>query len=286
MSNAVQVMTIAIAELGYKESPAGSNKTKYGKEYGMNGVPWCAEFVWWVFKHAGCPELFYGGKKSAYCPAIADYYIKNKQTVSKNKGQYGDIVFFDWNKNNSSDHIGLIESKNADGTYNTIEGNTSLTSNDNGGKVMRRRRKQSEISWICRPKYTEESEPTEKQIVVDGEWGEDTTRASQHVMGTIEDGEVSGQLIKYKKYLINCNTNSWEFVKSSKNGSDLIKAIQKLVGLTGKAINGKADKKTVIAIQKFLQEKGYYKGAIDGYMGVLTVKGWQKYINKRLKGKV
>lgn len=285
MSSALQVLTIARAEIGVKESPANSNKVKYAKEYGMNGQPWCAMFVWWVFKHAGCPELFYGGKKSAYCPTIADYYIAKKQTVSKKSGQAGDIVLFDWN-GGQSDHIGIIESKNADGSYNTIEGNTSLSNNANGGMVMRRKRKQSEISWIARPKYTEESEPTEKQIVVDGEWGEDTTRASQHVMGTIEDGEVSGQLNKHKKYLINCNTNSWEFVKSSKNGSDLIKAIQKLVGLTGKAVNGKADKKTVIAVQKFLQTKGYYKGAIDGYMGVLTVKGWQKYINKRLKGKV
>lgn len=281
MSSAAKVLKIARAEIGTKESPKNSNKVKYAKEYGMNGQPWCAMFVWWVFKKAGCPELFYGGKKSAYCPTIADYYIAKKQTVSKSKGQAGDIVLFDWNKNNSSDHIGIIEKKNSDGTYTTIEGNTSLSNNANGGQVMRRTRKQSEISWICRPKYTETEEATKiaSKLVVDGEWGETTTRASQDVFGTIEDGEVSGQLIKCKKYLPNCNTGSWQFVKSSKNGSDLIKKIQKLVGVTQ---DGKAGKKTVIAIQKFLNSKGFDCGKADGYMGAKTVKAWQKYINSRL----
>ena len=164
-------------------------------------------------------------------------------------GKAGDIVLFDWNKNNSSDHIGIIEKKNSDGTYTTIEGNTSLTNNANGGQVMRRTRRQSEISWICRPKYTEKEDAKEK-LVEDGEWGEATTRASQVVFGTIEDGEVSGQLISCKKYLPNCNTGSWEFVKSSKNGSTLIRAIQKLVG---EKLDGKAGKNTAYKMQIFLK---------------------------------
>lgn len=281
MSSAAKVLEIARAELGYKESPKNSNKTKYGKEYGMDGNPWCAMFVWWVFKKAGCPELFYGGKKSAYCPTIADFYIAKKQTVAKTKGQAGDIVLFDWNKNNSSDHIGIIEKKNSDGTYGTIEGNTSLSSNANGGQVMRRTRKQSEISYICRPKYTETEEVKEtvKKLVVDGEWGEATSRACQRYFGTLEDGEVSDQPNSCKKYLIACNTGSWKFVKKSTKGSDLIKAIQKHVGASQ---DGKAGKKTVKAIQTFLNKKGFDCGVADGYMGAKTVKAWQKYINSKL----
>ena len=278
MSSAAKVLQIARAEIGTKESPANSNKVKYAKEYGMNGQPWCAMFVWWVFKHAGCPELFYGGKKSAYCPTIADYYIAKKQTVSKGSGKAGDIVLFDGNKNNSSDHIGIIEKKNSDGTYTTIEGNTSLTNNANGGQVMRRTRKQSEISYICRPKYTE-TEDVKEQLKVDGEWGEATTRASQVVFKTVEDGEVSDQLISCKKYLPNCNTGSWEFVKSSKNGSDLIKEIQEEVGAKK---DGKAGKDTAYKIQIFLKEKGFYSGSYTKKLDKATVKAWQKYINSRL----
>lgn len=282
MSSASKVLQIAKNEIGTKESPKNSNKVKYAKEYGMNGQPWCAMFVWWVFKHAGCSELFYGGKKSAYCPTIADYYIAKKQTVAKSKGKPGYIVLFDWNKNNSSDHIGIIEKKNSDGTYTTIEGNTSLSNNSNGGQVMRRTRKQSEISYICNPKYTEtkDVEETVEKLVVDGEWGETTTRICQRLFKTIEDGEVSGQLNSCKKYLPNCNTQSWEFVKSSKNGSDLIKEIQELVGVKK---DGKAGKKTVKAMQEFLNAKKFDCGMSDGFMGSKTVKAWQKYINSRLE---
>lgn len=279
MSSAAKVLKIARAEIGTKESPRNSNKVKYAKEYGMNGQPWCAMFVWWVFKKAGCPELFYGGKKSAYCPTIADYYIAKNQTVYKDEGKPGDIVLFDWNKNNSSDHIGIIEKKNSDGKYGTIEGNTSLSNNSNGGQVMRRTRKKSEISWICRPNYTE-TEDEYEQLKVDGEWGEATTRASQHVFGTIEDGEVSGQLNSCKKYLPNCNTGSWEFVKSSKNGSDLIRAIQKKVKTKKK--DGKAGKETAYRIQIFLKEEGFYTGKYTKKLDKATVMAWQKYINRRL----
>ena len=289
MSNAAKVLDIAKAQIGYKESPSGSNKTKYGKEYGMDGQPWCAMFVWWVFKEAGYSDLFYGGKKSAYCPTIADYYIAKKQTVSKSKGEPGDIVLFDFNKNNSSDHIGIIESKNSDGTYTCIEGNTAIGNNSNGGEVMRRVRYTSQISWICRPKYTEKatvkpaakpaaSKPVNK-LAVDGVWGKTTTYKTQKVMGTTQDGIVSGQLKSCKQYLQGCTTDSWKFVSYSKSGSAMVKAIQKLVGAS---VDGKAGKGTVKAMQKFLKKKGYDCGSVDGYMGPKTIKAWQKYINSRL----
>lgn len=284
MSSAAKVLEVARAEIGYKESPKNSNKTKFGKEYGMDGQPWCAMFVWWVFKHAGCSELFYGGKKSAYCPTIADYYIAKKQTVSKSKGQAGDIVLFDWNHNNSSDHIGIIESRNADGSYVCIEGNTSVGNNSNGGQVMRRTRYKSQISWICRPKYTEKSTvtaatSTTNKLAVDGQWGKTTTRKTQKVLGTTVDGIVSGQLKSCKQYLQGCLTDSWKFVKVSSKGSDMVRAIQKLVGSKQ---DGKAGKDTVKAMQKFLNKKGYSCGEADGFMGTTTIKAWQKYINSRL----
>lgn len=290
MSSAAKVLQIARAEIGVKESPSGSNKVKYNTEYygravSGSGYAWCAVFVWWVFKHAGCPELFFGGKKSAYCPTIADYYIANKQTVSKSSGKPGDIVLFDWNQNNSSDHIGIIESKNSDGSYVCIEGNTSVGNNSNGGQVMRRTRYQSQISWICRPKYTESSavtpavSVTANKLSVDGQWGQTTTRKTQKVLGTVQDGIVSGQLTSCRQYLQGCLTSSWKFVKWSANGSAMVKAIQKLVGATA---DGKAGKNTVKAMQTFLNKKGYSCGTVDGYMGTKTIKAWQKYINSRL----
>ena len=292
MSSANNVIKIALAEVGTKESPKGSNKQKYGKEYGMNGQPWCAMYIWWVFKHAGCPELFYGGKKCAYVPTIADFYIAKKQIVGKYDGKPGDIVCFDFNKNNSSDHIGLIYQNLGGGKYKTIEGNTAVGNNSNGGEVMIRTRTVSEISWIIRPKYTEKSSSTttssssskkttssSSKLSVDGEWGVKTTKATQKVLGTIQDGKISNQLSSCKKYLQGCSTDSWKFVSSAKSGSIAVMAIQKLVGSSR---DGFCGKNTVIAMQKFLKKKGYDCGATDGYMGPKTVKAWQKYINSRL----
>lgn len=287
MSSANKVLQVAQSQIGYKESPKNSNKTKYGKAYGINSQPWCAIFVWWVFTQANCPELFFGGKKSAYCPTIADYYIAKKQTVSKGSGKPGDIVLFDWNHSGASDHIGIIEKKNSDGSYTCIEGNTSLNNNSNGGQVMRRKRYQSQISWICRPKYTETSTATVStttkktgKLTVDGEWGQTTTTMTQKVFGVSQTGTITDQLKSCKKYLTAASTTSWKFISSSKNGAPVIKEIQKLVGVTR---DGKAGKNTVKAMQKFLNKKGYSCGTADGYMGAKTVKAWQKYINSRLK---
>ena len=119
-----------------------------------------------------------------------------------------------------------------------------------------------------------------EKLTVDGTWGKDTTMKSQQVLGTTVDGKISNQSTKCKKYLTNASTSSWEFkLFGYKSGSQLIKAIQKLVGASVDGICGQG---TIKAMQSFLRKKGYYTGETDGYMGTMTVKAWQKYINSRL----
>lgn len=115
-----------------------------------------------------------------------------------------------------------------------------------------------------------------KSITVDGEWGVMTTLFSQQIMKTFQDGFVSGQLTSCKKYLPNALSSSWEFSKNGK-GSELIKAIQRLVGAK---VDGFAGQNTVKALQRFLKAQSYYTGSVDGIMGANTVKGWQKWLNK------
>ena len=43
--SAKKILDTALAELGYRESPFGSNRTKYGQWYGLDGQPWCVMFV-------------------------------------------------------------------------------------------------------------------------------------------------------------------------------------------------------------------------------------------------
>lgn len=288
MATAAQIVSKAVSQIGVKESPANSNNVKYntvyyGRAVSGSGYAWCATFVWWVFYECDATNLLPLGKKSAYCPTIGDYIIASGRRVSKSAGQPGDIVLFDWNKNNSSDHIGIIEKRNSDGSYSCIEGNTSVNNNSNGGQVMRRVRYQSQISHIYRPPYTggatvSATTASTGKLAVDGEWGQTTTLMTQKVMGTVRDGIVSGQLPSCKKYMLNCLTSSWKFV-SGGGGSTMVKAIQGLVGTTR---DGYAGKNTVKAMQKFLNARGYSCGSVDGYMGKKTVMAWQRYINSRL----
>lgn len=162
MTAAEKILAVAAAEIGVKENPANSNRVKYNTEYYGNDIAsskraWCCAFVWWVFKHSELSDLFYGGKKCAGCTTLMNYYKEQGQIVT---GTYkpGDLVFFQFDKDAASDHIGIIESDNGD-TITTIEGNTAPNNDANGGAVMRRTRKKSLIMAVARPDYASKDIP-------------------------------------------------------------------------------------------------------------------------------
>ncbi len=97
--------------------------------------------------------------RTALCSVMGDYAIKQKANVPWSKKKVGDIVLYDFNNNGTSDHTGIIEAINKDGTIVVIEGNTSMKSNDNGGNVMRRTRYKSQVNYFVRPKYDDKVTP-------------------------------------------------------------------------------------------------------------------------------
>lgn len=169
---AEKIISAAAGEIGVKESPAGSNSVKYndsyyGRRVSGSAYPWCCVFVWWVFNSSGAKELFYGGGKTAYCPEAERYYKAKGQWETR--GKKGDIVFFDFSKKGISEHMGIVENVNGDGTITSIEGNTSVTSNDNGGTVMRRIRSLSYVRGYARPEYSEHlGKETAENMLADG----------------------------------------------------------------------------------------------------------------------
>lgn len=168
---AKDIMTKAISYIGTKENPMNSNNVVfntdfYGKPVSGSQYPWCCAFVWDIFRMCNASKLFCNGEKTAYCPYVENWGKSNKLTVDKNKGQHGDIVLFDFSGKGVSGHIGFIEKKNVDGTYTCVEGNTSVSSNDNGGAVMRRTRNVAVIRCIIRPKYEKAKTTTKTSAVV------------------------------------------------------------------------------------------------------------------------
>lgn len=155
MGTAEDVVRWAISQVGYRESPPGSNRTKYGEAYGMNGVPWCAEFTWFGLDKFGVPII-----KSAYTPTIAQWFADQRIGFrDDSKIQRGDLLFFDFPDSVSRiQHIGFATGPLRNGTVPTVEGNTSsgnTGSQDNGGGVFARHRLPRDIVYIGRPRYAE-----------------------------------------------------------------------------------------------------------------------------------
>ena len=163
MTTANDVIKIAQGEIGVKESPANSNMQKYGKEYGANGTAWCCQFVWWVFKHAGASELFYGGGKTAWVPSVRKHYAQKGKWIRRGDGtpKPGDLIIFgNRDDSGSGKHIGII-TKVTSSTVYTVEGNTTKTGySANGGMVAAKSysRTNSNIAGYCTVDYDKESE--------------------------------------------------------------------------------------------------------------------------------
>lgn len=151
MSNIEAVIKLAQSQIGITESPRGSNRTKYGRWYGMDGQPWCAMFTSWVFHQAGSPLPVMqqsAPSGAAYCPFIENFARVAGQWHSQPRR--GDLALFHFGRREAV-HIGIVESVQSGGRFTSIEGNTSATSNDNGGAVMRRSRNRSQCRGFYRP---------------------------------------------------------------------------------------------------------------------------------------
>ena len=153
MSAVNDLIAKAKSQVGTKENPSGSNKVKYNTEYYGRAVsgsayPWCCAFIWWLFKACNASDLFYGGKKTASCTTLMNYY-KSKGQFSKTP-KVGSLVFFNWGKGTAAKHIGIVTKVNS-GSIVTIEGKTAIGNDSNGGEVMERTRYPSQILGYADP---------------------------------------------------------------------------------------------------------------------------------------
>lgn len=159
MPTAQEIINTALAEVGVTEYPPNSNNVKYNTAYYGHDVsgssyPWCCAFVWWVFaQHNPCLV-----KKTASCQDLGNWF--NSQGRWHSNPQIGDVVFFKFNTNDRwTNHVGIVKDIKGN-MIETIEGNTSISSDDNGGAVMVRQRS-SNIVGYGRPDYSEEAAPVD-----------------------------------------------------------------------------------------------------------------------------
>ena len=145
-------LEIARTFIGVTEQPAGSNKVMFSEWYGVTG-PWCAMFVSYCYNKAGSKNAK-AGINWAYCPTMLANAKAQKHgltIVPKEHVQAGDVVLFDWTGDGVADHVGLvIDGPSKSGMLKTLEGNTSVASDSNGGEVMARQRHISNVIAFVR----------------------------------------------------------------------------------------------------------------------------------------
>jgi hypothetical protein len=145
-----RALAVAVRHLGVRESPPDSNRTPFGAWFGVDGVPWCAIFVSYCFAHAGfvlCRGWHGAGvypRGVTYVPTL-ESWLRASHRWHTDAPRRGDLVLFDWD-GGVPDHVGLVERVSAGGLLATIEGNTGVGNDTDGGAVMRRRRSHAQVA--------------------------------------------------------------------------------------------------------------------------------------------
>lgn len=258
MTTVTAVLNTARAELGYVEGR--NNATKYGQAYGLDRVPWCAIFVWWVGRRAS------GGDKLIppipYTPSMARHFMELGRDQWGTTPRRGALAFLDFPDSvRRIQHVGIVEQVLPGNRIQTIEGNTSsgaAGSQADGGGVYRRIRSTSLVIVYGYPAYSPEvvvrpaprpGRDTTRHLaplVVDGIWGRATTRRLEQLLHQRVDGVLDETLRRAVQRWLNVRVDGdW--------GPVTRRALQRRVGVTQ-----------------------------DGAIGPVTVRALQRWLNRHL----
>jgi hypothetical protein len=145
----------ALRHVGVRESPPGSNRTPFGRWFGVDGVPWCAIFASYCFDvgaHVvlcrGWHGAGVGPRGVGYVPTLEAWLRATGRWVD-GEPQPGDLAIFDWD-GGVADHVGIVVRPLAGGRFATVEGNTGIGADTDGGEVMRRDRHLGQASGFGR----------------------------------------------------------------------------------------------------------------------------------------
>lgn len=147
----IKALELAITQIGIKESPFGSNHTKYGEWYGWNGVAWCAIFDSWCISTA--TGILW---KHAYVPEIVQCAREGRAYLSiTHDPEPGDLVAY----GSDYHHIEFFEKELEGSMFSAVGGNTGPTDFSNGGEVARSNRYYNTVGAFMRL-----SLPTPKEL--------------------------------------------------------------------------------------------------------------------------
>ncbi len=282
---ASDVIGAAYGELGYYAPDDPERGSKYGRWLAeltgedwlagpSNEIFWCCMFASWCLAQ-GRVEM------DGFPTQNTDLALNGgarKYAVDRESVRYGDIVIFNWDWDNATDHIGFATGE-FDGTgFPTIEGNV-------GNAVKEKYRNLGNVAYVLRPPYngfgvidgnipSVSADPKNNRdggkLDVDGIGGWNTIIDLQHVLGTPEDGWISGQYRDAKDYHWGMSNVTYEGTSSQ-----VVRALQQKIGA---GVDGYWGPETSRKLQEWLVNNGY-NIEIDGYFGRESVKALQQSLN-------
>lgn len=210
--------------------------------YAEGWVSWCAMFVSYVFAHCGQDVA---GLPNASCGMILSSAKSAGRVIASRDAEPGDIVIFDWHRDNvGHDHVGIIE-VNRGSDVQTIEGNTA-------NAVARRVRSWGNVQAVIRPVWSEQ-----------GETVPPAQPAPALPAGAINPGET---ILAYDNYF----------------GPLTKKHVQMRLARAGwyhRAIDGDFGYYSKFALQKYLRYNcGTYQRNCDGEFGYWSVCALQRHL--------
>lgn len=191
------LLKYAQSQVGYVETP--TNKNKYGKQFGQDGVFWCMQFVWACFENSGNKGLVPKTASTRDLFARAKKGQLGMQWLPKNtEPRPGDIVEFDMGGPKPVNHVGIVESVKGKRII-CIEGNTGgkgPNGERNGGMVARKNRDTSKVVNYVRPKIAagaaapSKPPPFPGRVIKKGEADKKVVRQIQARLNVVYKGRI------------------------------------------------------------------------------------------------
>lgn len=138
------IVETARGEVGTREDGKnGGAALEYQRYFKRGPEEWCADFVSWVYTHAGQKM-----NQSSVTQIVRQ--LKAARRWKTSGPVPGDMVIFDWDGDGLGDHIGIVEGLGKNGVVKTIEGNTPHPTSRKQG-VWEKDRARSQILGYGRP---------------------------------------------------------------------------------------------------------------------------------------
>ena len=140
----------------------------HGSEY--LDAAWCDMFLSFCASKAKIAGVV---GEFALCQSHLNWF--KRLGLADMKPAKGAIVFFDWDDDNWADHVGVVESVRADGSFYTIEGNTS-------DSVARRHRFLRDVQGFGHPAYLTVAPAYPGKLLIFGSRGEAVKQAQRGLL--------------------------------------------------------------------------------------------------------